>query len=113
MIIDTKLAIEKCSGNSELAKELFTMLIKELPKSLNDIKSTFQLNLNQDLLNHAHRLHGSTVYCGVPDLKSAADKLENCIKNNNQNEIQFNIDEVEISIQSLLYHAPDILKNKW
>ena len=113
MIIDTKHAIEKSNGNTELAKELFTMLINELPKSLENIKSSFQLKLTQDLLDHAHRLHGSTVYCGVPDLKSAACNLENSIKKNNLSEIQLNINKVELSIKLLIKHAPEILNNKW
>lgn len=113
MIINTKLAIEKSNGDSELAKELFTMLINELPKSLDNLKLSLQSNLFQELLEHAHKLHGSTAYCGVSDLKSAAYKLENSIKNNNKIEIQLNVNAVEKSIILLLQQAPEILKTKW
>ncbi len=112
MIIDTKIALEKSNDNSELAKELFTMLIKELPQSLENIKSSHQSKSNEDLLNHAHRLHGSTAYCGVPDLKTAASKLENSIKAN-VDEIPHYINEVESAINALIQNAPKILKNTW
>jgi len=114
MIVDTTQAIEKSNGNIELAKELFTMLINELPKSLDSIKTSYQSNTEapQELLDHAHRLHGSTAYCGVPDLKLAACNLENSIKNN-KNEIQGNIIKVETAIQLLIENAPTILNSDW
>lgn len=112
MIIDTKLALEKANGNSELAKELFTMLINELEPLLQQIKSSYQSNSIQDLLDHAHRLHGSTAYCGVPDLKSTAQKLEASVKNQkNNDEILSNIENVDNSIKLLLKNAPDFLNN--
>ena len=113
MIINTKLALEKANGNSELAKELFTMLINELPNALESIKSANKSNSTQELLDHAHKLHGSTAYCGVSDLKSAANNLESSIKNSTKREIQANIDEVESAIHILIKNSPTILNDTW
>ncbi len=113
MIINTELALEKSNGNSDLAKELFTMLINDLPQALEKIKSSYLANSIQELSEHTHRLYGSTTYCGVPDLKSAAARLDNCIKSNNKSEIQDCIQLVEKSIQALLKNATEILDQPW
>ncbi len=113
MIINTKLALEKSNGSTELAKELFTMLIKDLPQALEKIKASYQANSLQELSEHTHRLYGSTTYCGVPDLKSAAAKLDSCVKNNNENEISNHIQSVEKSIHELLNNATQILNRPW
>ncbi len=113
MIIDTKIAIEKSNNNVELAKELFSMLINDLPQSLNNIKSAYQSESSQDLQDQAHRLLGSTAYCGVPNLKAAAENLENCIKSNDKNNIQTNITEVESAINELIQNTTEILESTW
>lgn len=113
MILDTKLALEKANGNQELAKELFQMLISDLPISLNNINSCYHSNLYQDLLNHTHRLHGSTAYCGTSDLKVAVSKLENSIKQNNADNIKLHLKLVESSIIQLIEQAPVLLANNW
>jgi two-component system sensor histidine kinase BarA len=113
MIIDTKLAIEKSNNNIELAKELFTMLIKDLPQSLESIKSSYRSESKLELLDHAHRLHGSTAYCGVPNLKIAASKLEEYIKSNDTTEMQSYINDVEFAVNDLIQNAPKILNSSW
>ncbi len=113
MIIDTKLAIEKSNGNVELAKELFLMLINELPVSLKKIKLAYQSGSTEDLLEQNHRLHGSTAYCGVPALKTTIQKLESAIQNANNDEIQLKLNDVEIAIQTLIKQAPKILNVSW
>ncbi|VAW93545.1 hypothetical protein MNBD_GAMMA22-774 [hydrothermal vent metagenome] len=113
MIIDTKLAIEKSNGNVELAKELFLMLINELPILLEKVKKAYQSGSTVELLECTHQLHGSTAYCAVPELKSVAQKLETTTKHADKNEILLRITDVERAIQTLIKHSNDILKNNW
>ncbi len=79
-LFDKDLALKQAGGNAELAKELFEILIKDLPISL---QVAVQAHANQDkeaFWNAVHKIHGGTAYCGVPNLKSACKALEDEIK---------------------------------
>lgn len=79
-LFDKDLALKQAGGNPELAKELFEMLIKDLPVSQQAVNLAHG-NLDKDAFwNAVHKIHGGTAYCGVPDLKQACKSLEDEIK---------------------------------
>ncbi len=78
--------IQLAGGNEQLANELLTMLIKELPDHKQKLKTAKTNNDLEQLKKHIHKLHGATSYCGVPLLRTAARDLEEAIdKKNFQN----------------------------
>lgn len=94
-LFDKDLALKQAGGNAELAKELFEMLIKDLPISL---ESAIQAHSKQDkeaFWNAVHKVHGGTAYCGVPDLKSACKALEDEIKS------AYPSDTIELTFEAL------------
>lgn len=104
MILDKTLAIEKAGGDPTLAKDLFTMLIKELPTLREGLNDALAKQAMKPLWDVAHKIHGSTAYCGVPELKQAAKQLEDAIKSRvtDINKLATNVTQVNDAIDQLL-----------
>lgn len=113
-IVDISTAIEKAGGSSDLAKELFAMLLKELPELKNLMNMAFQANDPQGFWDHTHKIHGSTAYCGVPALRAAARTLENSIKADKRfSEMEDELSALNKSIEDLLAIGKSELENEW
>jgi len=111
-IIDIQLALEQANGSEELAKDLFSMLINDLPVLSENLTHAFNVNDEQALWNHAHKIYGSTAYCGVPQLRNAAHELEHSIKTNST-DIENSIQQVIHAIEQLMKLAESELANNW
>lgn len=77
-VIDLEEGVKLAGGKKALANEMLTMLFSTLnedKKSLLDCKDD-----NKTLLDAVHKLHGATKYCGVPNLRFYAQKLETILK---------------------------------
>ena len=113
-VLDKSLAIEKAGGKSDLAKELFAMLLNELPELKNLMNMAYQANDPQGFWDHTHKIHGSTAYCGVPALQAAARVLEEAIKADKSfPEMKNNLEQVNKSIEDLLAIGNDELEIEW
>ncbi|MGE0080013.1 MAG: Hpt domain-containing protein [Thiohalomonadaceae bacterium] len=75
-VYDRALALEQAGGSAELADDLFTMLMQELPVSRALLQDAFGIRDFTALLRHAHKLHGATLYTGVSALRAAVAELE-------------------------------------
>lgn len=111
-MLDIPQAIEQAGGNPELAKELFTMLLKELPDQKEKLNQAFAKGDNQAIWNHSHKLYGSTAYCGVPALRKAAKELEEAIKAQTD-DVSNKIQEVNKAIDDLLVDGQTVLEQDW
>jgi two-component system, NarL family, sensor histidine kinase BarA len=78
--IDWQSSIKLANNNKELAKDLLTMFIADLPRASEAIHSAFQQEQYDELLNQVHRLHGASCYCGVTRLKALLSKMEFSVK---------------------------------
>ena len=97
---------KKLAGNnSDLAQELFGMLIKELPTHRKKLQAAQRNDDIKDLKNHAHKLHGATSYCGVPQLRSSTGQLENLIDQNEKAQIEIAYQQVIADIDKLIVFA--------
>ena len=108
-MLDIPQAIEQAGGNPELAKELFTMLLKELPDQKEKLNQAIARDDNQAIWNHSHKLYGSTAYCGVPALRKAAKELEEAIKAQTD-DVSIKIQEVNKAIDDLLVDGQTVLE---
>lgn len=105
-LFDKDLALKQAGGNPELAKELFEMLLKDLPGSQGAMNQAHD-KLNKDAFwNAVHKIHGGTAYCGVPDLKQACKSLEDEIKN------VYPSEEVKIALNKLNEEITLLLDNE-
>ncbi|MDH5407261.1 MAG: Hpt domain-containing protein [Gammaproteobacteria bacterium] len=109
-IFDKQHALEQAGDDPELASELFTMLIKELPELNNKLILAHEQMDYQAMWDHAHKIHGSTAYCGVPLLKAAAHALEETIKQQNASALPEKIDQVSSEIETIIQNKDHILQ---
>ncbi|MET1219769.1 MAG: response regulator [Glaciecola sp.] len=71
-----ELAIKRANGNNEIAKELLSDFIMQLPKMLRDLKRQFAQSKFSQLHATVHKLHGACCYTGVPRLQALCLEVE-------------------------------------
>lgn len=73
---DKSEALRSTGGNELLAADLLATFVKDLPLQLQEIQCLHAKGDWKELREAAHRVHGSTAYCGIPALKRAVQQLE-------------------------------------
>ena len=81
-VVDHSQGLHLAGGKKELADELLTMLLDELPDDRNAIIDLWQDHNLDQLLEIIHKLHGATRYCGVPLLQETCLETESLLKQN-------------------------------
>jgi two-component system sensor histidine kinase BarA len=75
-IIDLLSAAQVTGGSIEVATEMLTMFMSELPTFREQITDAFKKENWEMLKHHIHKLHGGLCYSGMPRLKSATSTFE-------------------------------------
>lgn len=83
--VDVEESIRLAAGKTDLAEELFSMLLVQLPSDVKAIQRFWAAQNLEGLLECIHKLHGAARYCGVPELRSAAGTLETALKRSTAN----------------------------
>ncbi|VAX09305.1 hypothetical protein MNBD_GAMMA25-2368 [hydrothermal vent metagenome] len=117
-IFDLTTALEQAGGSEALARDLFTMLLNELPTQRESICLAFQRVSTEGcaldtLWDPVHKLHGSTAYLGVPALKQAIKAFEDKIKGDERNQFASYFKILDAEIQNLLEQGETILSQSW
>ena len=112
-IVDIEFALEQAAGSEELAKELFQMLLAELPLALTSLQTALAELDKESIWNHAHKIYGSTAYCGVPALRAAAKQLESFIKADDMESVTTQMDLLALEIDRLSKVGPGLLQENW
>lgn len=112
-IIDIDLALEQAAGNEQLAKELFQMLLAELPSAYTHLKAAIANKDKQSIRDHAHKIFGATAYCGVPALRKVAQQLEALIKADDFDPVTKQLKLLSTEIDRLVKQGPDLLALNW
>ncbi|MEX2476629.1 ATP-binding protein [Marinobacter sp.] len=73
-------SIQLAAGKADLAEELFSMLLEQLSSDADKVRRHWAEGNLEALLECVHKLHGATRYCGVPELRAAANQLETALK---------------------------------
>lgn len=103
-VLDWTLANQRANHNQELAKELFGLLIKELPQHQQELLKAAKNRDLDTLKTITHKIHGACCYCGVPALHNDIAKLETALKCE-QKEWPSYLKRVLLSMQRLLEHG--------
>lgn len=69
-------AMRRAGNRPEVASELFGLLQSSLATITTTLQDAAGEHDRQLLRETAHRLHGATLYCGVPRLRAAAAEVE-------------------------------------
>ncbi len=113
-IFDRELSLQQAGGSESLARELLGMLLKETPALLAALRSALDAGDHQALWDNAHKIYGSTAYCGVPQLNHAARVLEEAIKGELAREIiAEELKTLEAAFASLKDKAEEMLATPW
>lgn len=81
-IIDWDHTLQLAGGNTNLANDMLTLLIKSLPEEVAQIKTLYHAKNITALINRVHKLHGALCYCRLPRLKKKIAALETDLKTN-------------------------------
>ncbi|WP_417565885.1 ATP-binding protein [Marinobacter sp.] len=73
-------SIQLAAGKADLAEELFSMLLEQVHVDLPRVSEFWEKQSMDELLECVHKLHGASRYCGVPEIRAAANRLETAIK---------------------------------
>ncbi len=117
-IFDAAVALEQAGGNEELARDLFSMLLEELPSQQASIKTACKRVCTENaatetLWDPVHKLHGSTAYLGVPALSEAVKAFEDEIKQDNRAQFAEAFKRLDSEIRRLLEQGREILGRSW
>jgi len=108
-IFDKQQALEQAGDDPALAKDLLQMLFAELPELIEKLKQALAENNHTALWDHAHKIHGSTAYCGVPALRAAANSMEQLIKDKMVAEYFAGVEIIDAEIERLLAKGDEIM----
>ncbi|MBI2382061.1 MAG: two-component sensor histidine kinase BarA [Gammaproteobacteria bacterium] len=101
-VIDWEQSLSMAGGKAELASDLLSMLIANIPVARQQIVKAHG-EQNQALMrDQVHKFHGATCYCGVPRLKWAAATLETALKTRD-------VGDTETELEDLLAAMADVL----
>jgi two-component system sensor histidine kinase BarA len=81
LIFDPQFAMRLANNKLDLAIDMFNMLLKGLTDDLPEIQGLWQGQQQEPLLQHIHKIHGATRYCGTPCLTHRLEQLETGLKN--------------------------------
>lgn len=92
--------IRLAAGKRDLAEELFSMLLEQLGPDQANIREAWANGDRERVLECVHKLHGATRYCGVPELRDAAEAFETALKKN-QEDLKPRCDELLAAMERL------------
>jgi two-component system sensor histidine kinase BarA len=100
-IRDLDKALSVTGGDKKLAGEMFSQLLHELPGNLAILKQAHSNNDWSTFRDMCHKLHGSTVSCGVPALDHAVQQTHNASNNESPDLIAEKLILLELEIDRL------------
>ena len=112
-VVNYSEALERAGGNTELAKELFAMLLQELPPLREQLRTAIAAQDLAACWDPAHKLYGSTAYCAVPMLAQSAQATEAAIKAQDLEAVRTQFAELEAAIDTLLNTGHAHLQADW
>lgn len=99
-VLDTEEGLRLAAGKADLAADMLSMLLAGLPGDRQAIRQARDTGERTTLIERVHRLHGATRYCGVPQLRTACQRSETLLKQDDP-EAQRALDELDSAIERL------------
>ena len=101
-LFDRELSLSAANYRPELADELFTLLIANLPIDQESINRAFSDGKTEQLAEAVHKLLGSLRYCGVPRLENAVEKVANISKSGLDEDVRRALNVLNGEINTLI-----------
>lgn len=103
-LIDKETALKLAGNNPQLADDLLSMLIQQLPNDLTNIEQAYQQSNYTELSQRLHKLRGGVAYCGLPRLKILLSEMEIQLKQNQTNTFHHLFKQLQAEVSLLLSH---------
>jgi len=103
--------VRLAGGRPDIAKEMLSAFIDELPDFQNVIADVWEQGDLSTLGQQVHKLHGGCCYTGVPSLKQAATYLEEALQQG-QKELDALVLNLVRCIQATLEAYPTVMALK-
>jgi two-component system sensor histidine kinase BarA len=103
-IFDWNQALQLAGQKRDLAEDILSMLMKELPDETVKINQTYKEQNYSEMLRLVHKLHGALCYSGIPRLKTVIAKLETELKTNIMDSLPALMDLLNTEVGLLLEH---------
>lgn len=110
LIFDAAYAMRLANNKLDLAIDMFSMLLDSLEEDQQSIESMWENQQKEPLLQHIHKIHGATRYCGTPCLMNTLERVETALKNYELTECEELYNKALESINNLKHWAQD---NNW
>jgi two-component system sensor histidine kinase BarA len=104
-VIDINEGLRLAGNKADLADEMLEMLVKSLPKDLEEAEKLFKEENNETLLEKVHYIHGACRYCGAPLLRKSTMELETLLKSGDLQQA-----ELEQRFEKLKSDAEDLIE---
>jgi two-component system sensor histidine kinase BarA len=101
--IDWDFCLKQSNNNPKIAKELLSLLAKELPIFKKQLQNADQ---NKFILDVVHKLHGACCYVGVPKLRELVERTETQLKKDITTDIAQNLLHIIEAIDEVLQEIP-------
>ncbi|MFA6037019.1 MAG: PAS domain-containing protein [Legionellales bacterium] len=111
-LIDLQQSTQLMGGDFELAKEMLSKFIHELPVFQEEITKAYENKNWETLRYHVHKLHGGLCYCGIPRLKLLTSSFEKQLikqEGNYEENYQILVDEIQLIISKYNNHNSQYL----
>ena len=83
--INWSYCLQRCNQNSRLAKQLLTLLAKEIPTFRSRIEQAAKANNTEDIRHAIHQLNGAAASAGAQTLANEAGTIERQLNKESSN----------------------------
>jgi two-component system sensor histidine kinase BarA len=103
-VLDAQEGLRLAAGKADLAADMLAMLLTALDSDRRAILAAREAGDVAAQIEHVHRLHGASRYCGVPQLRAACQRSETLLKQQDPG-ARAALDELDEAMIRLTEHA--------
>jgi|GEM_PF-1666445 len=105
---DEALALQRAGGNSQLARDMLHMLIRDAEQALTQLDQ--ETPENEVLLDLVHRINGGARYCGTPRLSARSQSLEAALRDGREGDVPALLGDWKKEMQTLVQGRNSLLE---
>jgi len=116
--IDIKLSLDLAANNESLLKQIFEILLREIPHHKDQLSNAVQQQDYAKLSMIAHKIHGTTCYACLPRLKSQVELIQQQLAQESYSLLETTVDamieeleQVRLQVELYLQRDNDDLEN--
>lgn len=106
-----ELSLKQLNQNEDLAKNMLTVFSKELTTELEKANAAYKEKNWLTLRSIIHKMHGGSVYCGVPTLKDLLKQTEAKLLNEQLNDLPELMQKINAEAEKARREIAEFLKN--